>query len=81
MASSVSTDQKTHFSDYYRVLSQNGGGSLSLSSTAKIESNMSIPRPPTARHRSEQLIGRRRADLLFPPDVVRRQGATSTASL
>ena len=69
----MSTDQKTHFSDYYRVLAETAEDHIFVIDR---EDRIEYVNPAGARQHGtvpEQLIGRRRADL-FPPDVVRRQG-------
>ena len=69
----MSTDQKTHFSDYYRVLAETAEDHIFVIDR---EDRIEYVNPAGARQHGtvpEQLIGRRRVDL-FPPDVVRRQG-------
>jgi PAS domain S-box-containing protein len=69
----VSTDQKTHFSDYYRVLAETAEDHIFVIDR---DDRIEYVNPAGARQHGtvpEQLIGRRRVDL-FPPDVVRRQG-------
>jgi two-component system, cell cycle sensor histidine kinase and response regulator CckA len=69
----VSTDQKAHFSDYYRVLAETAEDHIFV---VDREDRIEYVNPAGARQHGavpEQLIGRRRADL-FPPDVASRQG-------
>jgi two-component system cell cycle sensor histidine kinase/response regulator CckA len=69
----VSTDQKTHFTDYYRVLAETAEDHIFVIDR---EDRIEYVNPAGAREHGtvpERLIGRRRADL-FPPDIVRRQG-------
>ena len=69
----MSTDQKSNFSDYYRVLAETAEDHIFVIDR---EDSIEYVNPAGARQHGtvpERLIGRRRADL-FPPDVVRRQG-------